>query len=94
MVCAVLSGAEDKPACRHVTTATHAWTPDTARNVGSKYGSIGMQLWFVIGFCFSHIAGGWYSLSPQVPDAYFAVVTRRDYAVLLLMCKVYVSDRH
>lgn len=32
--------------------------------------------------------------SPQVPNAYFAVIASRNYAMLLLVRKVDVSDRH
>lgn len=32
--------------------------------------------------------------SPQVPDAQFAVITSRDYPVLLLVGKVYVPHWH
>ena len=48
----------------------------------------------VIRFGRRHMAGHWYSLLPQVPDTYFAVVAGRNYSVLLLMCNIYVSDRH
>ena len=51
-------------------------------NCGSRSG-FALSAWKVVG---AH--------SPQVPNAYFAIIAGRDYAVLLLMCKVYVSDGH
>ena len=32
--------------------------------------------------------------SPQIPDAHFAVIASRDYPVLLLVGKVYISHWH